>query len=275
MEKNQNEKKYALVTGGSSGIGMELSKLLAKDGYCLVIVAKPQEELDQAKEWFDQNMPNTKIVYHQQDLSIQGSGQKVYDFTTQNGYDIEILINNAGFGAFGYHYELDMKRILDMLNLLTITVWELTRLYVKDMVARDRGKILITSSSAALIPCPTNAAYAAGKVFSFYYGLAINEELRDMGSKVTLTVLLPPGTHTQFAKVSGSDHLKVWQKTKGMTAPKTPDFVAEKAYKALKEGKRFIIPGGRGMRFFMKLLIPLSRQRKVNFLIKLAKWGSK
>ena len=74
----ENE-KWALVTGGSSGIGMELSKLLAKDGYSLVIVAKPQEELDLAKEWFDQNMPETNIVYRQQDLAVQEAAQELYD----------------------------------------------------------------------------------------------------------------------------------------------------------------------------------------------------
>ena len=268
----ENKETWALVTGGSSGIGMELSKLLAKDGYSLVIVAKPQDELDRAKSWFDENMPTTKIVYHQQDLAIQGAAEKVYNFTTQNGYDIEILINNAGFGAFGWHYELDMQRVLDMLNLIMITIWQLTRLYVKDMVAKDRGKILITSSAAAFVPCPTNAAYAAGKAFSYYYGIAIYQELIDMGSKVTLTVLCPPVTQTGFAKAAGIEDMKSFSPDSKMS--KSPDFVAKKAYKALMSGKRIVIPGA-FTRIMVQIINPISRIRRIKFLLKLAKWGSK
>jgi hypothetical protein len=266
------DEKWALVTGGSSGIGMELSKLLAKDGYSLIIVAKPQEELDQAKGWFDEHMSETRIVYRQQDLAVQDAAQKLYDFTSQNGYDIDILCNNAGFGAFGWHYDLEIERVKSMLNLLVITTWELTRLYVKDMIEKDRGKILITSSQGAFMPSPKSAAYAGGKSFSFYFGMALNQELKEMGSKVTLTVLCPPPTRTGFAKEAGMDHLQVFDKKS--RSVKKPKFVAKKGYKALKKGKRLVSPGFFG-RIITKLLNPLARARRVVLLMKLSEWGSK
>ena len=266
-DKTEIKKNWALVTGGSSGIGMELSKLLAKDGYSLIIVAKPQEELDRAKAWFDENMPKTKIVYKQMDLGVQGSAIQLYDFTTQNKYNIDILINNAGFGASGPHFELDMDRILEMLNLNVITNWQLTRLYVKDMMAKDHGKILITSSTAAFVPAVNSAAYSASKAFSYSYALAANHELIDKGSKVRITVLCPPVTHTGFAKAAGMENSKAYAKDSKMAY--TADFVAAEAYKALMKGKRIVIPG-RFMRTFVKVINPMSRTGRVVTLMKIS-----
>ena len=175
MNKMTVNMKTALVTGGSSGIGMEFSKLLLQDGYRVIIVAKPEEELKKAEKWFQDHFPDANIIYHQQDLSIQGAAKDLYNYTAQNGYTIDILINNAGFASFGQYSEIEVERELSMINLNVITIYHLTRLYLKDMVARDLGKILITSSTAALVPSPKMAAYAATKAFSFSYGMAINE----------------------------------------------------------------------------------------------------
>ena len=268
----ENTEKWALVTGGSSGIGMELSKLLGNDGYSLVIVAKPQEELDRAKEWFDENMPETKIVYRQQDLALQESAQELYDFTSQNGYDIEILCNNAGFGSFGWHYELELERVSNMINLIVYTVWKLTRLYLKDMIAKDRGKILITSSGMAFTPGPKFAAYAAGKAFSYYYGMGINQELKLLESKVSITVLCPTPTRTGFAKAADMEDSKSFDPKSKLL--KDPDYVAKVAYKALKKGKRMVTPASRLMRFGVKLVFPMARSKRVGIMLKVAKMMS-
>ncbi|MFX1407697.1 MAG: SDR family NAD(P)-dependent oxidoreductase [Promethearchaeota archaeon] len=269
MEKNQ---KYALVTGGSSGIGMELSKLLAKDGYSLIIVAKPPEELNRAKAWFDENMPTSKIIYRQQDLAIQEAAEELYNFTTQNGYNIDILINNAGFGAYGWYHEFEIERDLAMINLNVVTNYLLTRLYLKDMVAKNYGKILITSSQGGLGPTPKSAAYSAAKSFSFYYGVAINEELKELGVDVSITVLLPPPTRTGFQHTARMDHLKTFDKSNRLAHD--PDYVAKEAYEALKSRKMMVMPGRLG-RFLLKLFTPTARKRVIRRYMKLAKWGTK
>ncbi len=272
MENNQKEKKYALVTGGSSGIGMELTKLLIMDGYSVIVVAKPQDELDHAKAWFDKNMPNKEIIYFQQDLGTPGAAQKVYDFTSQNGYDIEILMNNAGFGSFGWDHEFEIARNLNMLNLLVITIYHMTRLYLKDMMAKDRGKILITSSQGGLIPTPKSAAYSAGKAFSYFYGLALNEELKDLGSNINVTVLLPPPTRTGFQHAAKMDHLTTFDK--GSKFAKDPDQVALEAYEGLKKKKMFVLVG-KADRMMLKMINPFARERVIRRLMKLTKMGTK
>ena len=268
----ENKEKWALVTGGSSGIGMELAKLLANDGYSLVIVAKPQEELDRAKVWFDENMPETKIVYHQKDLAVQEAAQELYDFTSQNGYDIETLINNAGFGCFGWHYDLDLNRVSDMINLHVYTNWKLNRLYLKDMMAKDQGKILITSSGMGFTPGPKFAAYAASKAFSFYYAMGIEEELRLLKSKVSITVLCPSPTNTGFAKAAEMEDSKSF--APGSKLLFEPDFVAKKAYKGLKKRKRMVAPNGLLMGIMVKILFPLARVSRVVSMLKIAKFMS-
>jgi len=272
MENNQEEKKFALVTGGSSGIGMELTKLLIKDGYGVIIVAKPQDELDRAKAWFDKNLPNAEIIYHQQDLGVQDAAKELYDFTTQNGYDIEILCNNAGYGAFGWYHEFEIERDMNMLNLLVITNYFLTRYYLKDMVAKNRGKILVTSSQGGLGPTPKSAAYSAAKSFVLYYGIAINEELKDLGVDVNITVLLPPPTRTGFQHAAKMDNLTTFDKDNKIAH--NPDFVAKEAYEALKKKKMMVMPGRFG-RVMLKLFTPSARERNFRRYMKLSKWGTK
>ena len=269
MEENQ---KYALITGGSSGIGMELSKLLAKDGYNLIIVAKPQEELDRAKVWFEENMPTVKVIYRRQDLAVQDAAKELYDFTTQNGYDIEVLCNNAGFGAYGWYHEFEIERDLAMINLNVVTNYLITRYFLKDMVAKNSGKILITSSQGGLGPTPKSAAYSAAKSFSFYYGVAINEELKDLGVNVNITVLLPPPTRTGFQHAARMDDLKTFDKDNRIAHD--PDYVARKAYEALKAKKMMVMPGTLG-RILLKLFNPSARKGTIRRYMKLAKWGTK
>ncbi len=269
MEKNQ---KCALVTGGSSGIGMEFSKLLGKDGYIVIIIAKPQDELDRAKAWFDANMPKANIVCHQQDLAIQGSAQKVHDFTTQNGYNIEILINNAGFGAYGWYHDFEIERDLAMINLLAVTNYHLTRLYLNDMVAKNHGKILITSSQGGLGPTPKSAAYSAAKAFSFYYGVALNEELKDLGVDVSITVLLPPPTRSGFQHAAKMDNLTTFDKDNKFAHD--PDEVALVAYEALKKKKMMVLPGKLD-RMMLKLFVPMARERVIRRYMNLSKFGTK
>ncbi len=268
-EKNQ---KFALITGGSSGIGMEFSKLLAIDGYNLIIVAKPQEELIRAQKWFSEHMPKINIVFRQQDLAIQGAAQELYDFTHENGYDIDILINNAGFATFGWFQDINIDRELEMLNLNVIAIYHLTRLYLKDMFEKNSGKILITSSTAAFAPGPKFSTYSGTKAFSFFFGVALGQELKDLGSKVTLTVLCPPSTRTGFQHAAGMDELKLFDKSNKFT--RDPDFIAKEAYKALKKGKDFVIPG-KNSRILLQLLNPMARSRVVHRSMNLNKWGLK
>ncbi len=265
-------KKYAIITGGSSGIGLEFSKLLGKEGYSLIIVAKPQDELDRAKEWFDKNMPKVSIIYHAQDLAVSNAAKELHDFTSKNGYEVEILINNAGFATFGTFQDIEIERELAMINVLVITNYHLTRLYMNDMIARDSGKILLTSSITAFFPGSLSAAYSASKVFVYYYGMEYSQELKNMGSKVTLTVLCPPATRSGFQHAAGMDDLKMFDKKNKWAYD--ADFVAEKGYKAMLKGKMKVIPGVK-IQLTMKILSELARTRYVTWMKKVSRKISK
>lgn len=232
-------KKTALITGGSSGIGFELSKLFAKDGYNLVIVSLPQDELDRAKNYFDSNY-DIETVILQKNLAVQGSAKEVHDFTKEKDITIDVLVNCAGFGSFGKFNEISIDKELNMINLDLVTLYHLTRLYVDDMVERDSGYILNVASMAAFQPIPYCAMYSSVKASVLYYTRAINFELRDRGSKVSATALCPPSTKTGFAKAADMENSSMFQDEKKVA---TPDEVAKEAYQALFDRKPVIVPG--------------------------------
>jgi uncharacterized protein len=232
--------KYALVTGGSSGIGLEISKLLAADGYGLLIVSKPAHELVQAKASLGKLFPGLMVHTLALDLSLRASAEQVYNWAQQQTGQVEILVNNAGFGTYGFINDIDLEQDTAMLDLHVVSLYRLTRLFLRDMYARNSGRIMNLSSVSAFQPNPFLQTYGASKAFVYQFSQAIAYELREKGSAVRVTAVCPPPVkNTAFQHVAGMDRTNTFDNWMVLT----PDKVALDAYQGMKSGKAVVIPG--------------------------------
>ncbi len=232
--------KYALVTGGSSGIGLEISKLLAAEGYGLLIVAKPDYELAQAKAGLEKLFAGLMVHTLALDLSLRTSAEQVYNWAEQKVGTVEILVNNAGFGTYGFINDIDLEQDTAMLDLHVITLYRLTRLFLKDMFANNQGRIMNLSSVSAFQPNPFLQTYGASKAFVYQFSQAIAYELREKGSAVRVTAVCPPPVkNTAFQHAAGMDRTNTFDNWMVLT----PEKVALDAYRGMKAGKAVVIPG--------------------------------
>lgn len=240
-------RRIALVTGAASGLGYELALLLAKDGYDLILVDINTEKLQESqKEIAALYSSDIQLIY--KDLSEQNVVAEI--FQAIEGKEINVLINNAGFGIFGSFNDTDWERDLAMLNLHVITTTHLTKLILKGMVARGSGMILNMSSLAAFQPGPLMSLYYASKAYILSFSEAIANELK--GTGVTVTALCPGQTKTCFQDVVSNGAKASENKIKFNVA--CPKEVAEYGYAAMKKGKAVAIPGN-----FNKFLSKLPR----------------
>jgi hypothetical protein len=232
----KNKEHYALVTGGTSGIGYELVKLLARDGYNLVIVARNERDLIQVSNEIKQQY-NVEVVTISKDLfNIDNSFELHNEVKTRN-IDIEILVNDAGQGQYGEFVETDIRRELDIINLNISSVVVLTKLFLQDMVARGSGRILNLSSIASKTPGPWQSVYHATKAFVQSFTEAVRSEVKDSG--ITITALLPGATDTDFFNKAEMQQSKIVKEGKLDDAAK----VAEDGYKALMSGDDMVVSG--------------------------------
>jgi short-subunit dehydrogenase len=228
-------------------LGFELALLLAKDNYDLFLVDVDAEKLQQAKEEITALYPSEIQLLHK-DLSQQNVSEEI--FQALDGRTIDVLINNAGFGIFGSFNDTDWERDAAMLNLHVMTTTHLTKLVLKGMVARGRGKILNMSSLAAFQPGPLMSLYYASKAYILSFSEAIANELK--GTGVTVTCLCPGQTKTCFQEVVSSGSKASENKIKFNIA--CPKEVAEYGYEAMQKGKVVAVPGN-----FNKILSKLPR----------------
>ncbi|SEL78931.1 SDR family NAD(P)-dependent oxidoreductase [Parapedobacter koreensis] len=231
-----NTKKFALVTGGTSGIGLELAKLLAADGYNLVIIARDQRELDRVSGELSQLHP-IEVITIQKDLFNPEAPREVIDAIKAKNIPVDILINNAGQGVYGEFIDTDLDRELAIIQLNINACIVLTKSILKDMVARNSGKILNVSSIAGKIPGPYQAVYHGTKAFVHFFSEAIRNETRN--THVTITSLLPGATDTDFFNKADMEASKIVQE--GDLAD--PADVAKDGYKAMMDGKDLIVSG--------------------------------
>lgn len=235
--ENPNNEKTVLITGASSGIGRELSRLFARDGYSLVLVGRDQESLDQLASNFS-NQYGTQTTIINKDLADPNAPEEIYGETSGKGQQIDILVNDAGFGEYGkFATETDLQKELSIVQVNAVALMHLSKLYLNDMVARDSGKILMLGSEVSVIPNPMMAVYGATKAFIKSFAEAIRNELQ--GTNVTITVLMPGATNTNFFKVAGAEN------TQGADPQKTanPADVAKEGYEALMSGKDHVVAG--------------------------------
>jgi len=231
------EGKYALVTGASSGIGWDMSKILAGKGCNLIIVARREEKLKELRKEILEEYGKIDIKVFSLDLSLKESPVTLYNQIKKSGIKIDILINNAGYGIHDYFIDILWKKEETMLNLLIMNLVHLTKLFVKDMVKKNYGFILQVSSIGAFQPTPSYATYAAAKSFVLNFGIALNYELRK--TKVRCCVLCPGVTITGFQQAAGHTKKTFFMKLTKRSSQK----VAESAIKSMLGGKYFIVPG--------------------------------
>lgn len=215
----------ALVTGASSGIGRDIARELSKKGYDLVIVARNKERLEELKQEL-----KTKVEVISLDLSKKENCMKLHEEVK----DIDVLINNAGFGDFGKFVDTNIEKEIQMIELNITSVHLLTKLYLKDMVKENKGRILNVASIAGFMPGPLMATYYATKNYIVKLSEAIREELKKQKSDVKISILCPGPVKTNFNNVAN---------VKFELHSLTSEYVAQYAVKEMLKNKFYIIPG--------------------------------
>jgi uncharacterized protein len=224
--------KWALITGASAGIGVALAKELAAGGANLVLTARRQDRLEQlANDLSGQHKIKTSIFAA--DLAEASAPEKIYAFTRAQEISIELLVNNAGFGAYGELPSVEVSRLLDMVQVNCAAVVHLTRLYLPEMVTRRSGDILILASTAAFQAVPYISTYAATKAFDLLFAEGLAEEMKPHGIRVC--ALCPGSTESEFHVVARQE--------KFMRKAETAEKVARTGLKALAAGKSYVISG--------------------------------
>jgi short-subunit dehydrogenase len=226
----------AIITGASTGIGRELADLAAQDGYEVVLVARSESLLqnvaaDLRYKW----KKNVTVIA--KDLAHPDAPREVFNTVSAAGMQIEVLVNNAGFGLLGKFWELDEREQIDMVQLNVTALTGLSRLFLPQMIERRRGMIMNVASTAAFQPGPLMSVYYATKAYVVSFSEAIHNEARDYG--VTVTCLCPGPTKTEFDKRAGSSNAKLFSSGHVMTARQ----VAEIGWSAMKRGKPLVITG--------------------------------
>ena len=196
--------KSVLITGASSGIGYEFAKIYAKNGHNLVITARRQENLENIRKELESY--SVKIETIVLDLSKEGAAKKLYENVKEKGIVIDTLINNAGFGLYGNFIETDVDREAEMIDLNIKSLVILTKLFLKDMIAIDKGEILNVASIAAFQPGPLMSVYYASKSFVLSFSEAVRNEIRK--TNVNISVLCPGPTATEFERSANLEKSK-------------------------------------------------------------------
>lgn len=240
--------RYALITGASSGIGSAFAKLLAKDGYNLILVARREAKLHSLKDSL--SMFNRDIVVIPKDLTETHSAQDLYNEIKKQRLNIEVLVNNAGFGQYGAFSETDLSSEENMIMLNITAVTGLMKLVLKDMLNKNSGKILNVASTAAFQPGPLMAVYYATKAYVLMLSEAVAKEVED--HNITVTALCPGPTDSEFQSLSNMDQSNLVHNKK---LPSSEE-VAEFGYRALKKGRRVAIHGFRNklLAFLVRIL---------------------
>jgi short-subunit dehydrogenase len=227
--------KWALVTGASAGIGAALADELARGGAHLVLTARRRERLEELAQKLEAaHKIQTKIFVA--DLTQADAPEKIFQFTKNQGIEIELLVNNAGFGAYGEFPTVEPRKLTDMVQVNCAAVVHLTRLYLPEMVTRKHGDVLIVASTASFQSVPYISTYAATKAFDLLFAEGLAEEMKPYGVRVC--ALCPGSTESEFAEVAGQAHIAATRANR-----ETAEKVARTGLRALAAGKSYVISG--------------------------------
>src|ERR1700720_1111134 len=227
--------KWALVTGASAGIGAALAEELARGGTHLVLTARRRERLEELAQKLEAaHKIQTKIFVA--DLTQPDAPETIFQFTKGQGIEIELLVNNAGFGAYGEFTTVEPRKLTDMVQVNCTAVVHLTRLYLPEMVALKHGDVLIVASTASFQSVPYISTYAATKAFDLLFAEGLAEEMKPYSVRVC--ALCPGSTESEFAEVAGQTHIAATRANR-----ETAEKVARTGLRALAAGKSYVISG--------------------------------
>jgi short-subunit dehydrogenase len=226
----------ALITGASSGIGQELAIIHAAAGDNLILVARSGSKLLELKNDLE-SKHRIRVVPIEKDLSAPGAARTLYEETHALGLSVDYLINNAGFGDFGFFHESDPGKTDQMIQLNMAALTQLCRFYVTDMIARKKGRIMNVASTAAFQPGPLMAVYFATKAYVLHFSEAMHNELS--GTGVTVTALCPGATESGFKAAAAMEDSGLM---KGKKLPTSAE-VARFGYKAMLRGRPVCVHG--------------------------------
>jgi short-subunit dehydrogenase len=231
-----NNKPTALITGASGGIGLEFAKLFARDGYHLVLVARRYETLKTTAVELEKTY-GVQVKCCAKDLSVSSSPDEIIQSLRSEMIEINVLVNNAGFGWRGNFAYMELSDALEMIQVNITALTHLTRLLLPDMLKHKQGKILNVASTASFQPGPFMATYYATKAYVTSFSLALSEELR--GTGITVTAFCPGPTATGFGKRAGFVNEKIFGDRFSMGA----STVALDGYKGLMKEKPLVVSG--------------------------------
>lgn len=237
IERNRdNSGKFVLITGATSGFGYEFARLFASNGYNLVIVARNEERLLEVATDLTQTFM-VEVLPLAKDLFKASAAEEIHASLNSNGIVVDVLVNDAGQGEHGNFIEYDLARDVDIIQLNITSLVSLTKLFLRDMVARNEGKILQVASLLGKYPTPLMAVYAATKAFVVTFTEGLIQELKD--TNVTLTVLMPGAADTDFFHKAGGEDSKTYREEN----LSDPAAVARDGFDALMRGESRVVSG--------------------------------
>ena len=252
----KNYDKYTLITGGTEGIGFELSKLFARDGHNLIIIARNEEKLVKVQEQLEKEF-SIKVKILSLDLSVNNSCEKLFAFVEKNELSVDNLVNNAGVGSFGALFYENVNTVDNLIKININSLTNITYYFLKKMVANNEGSILNVASTAAFSAGPKMGVYYASKAYVLSLTESIHEEVRDKNIKVSC--LCPGAVRTGFQGKAG-----IIKNEKAKSLMMEARDVAKVAYKEFKKGKAIIIPGYKNkILVWANKFIPRSLARKI------------
>jgi len=226
----------AVITGASTGIGRELARLCAEDGYDPILIARSQPQLETVAAEIRKSTNRTVMILPK-DLSHASAPREIFEDISRSRVPVDALINNAGFGLLGRFWELDLQQQIEMVQVNVTALTELSRLFLPGFIERRRGRILNVASTAAFQPGPLMSVYYASKSYVVSLSAALYNEARDYG--VTVTCLCPGPTQTEFAQRAGTTSTKLFK----ARAPMDAVTVARIGLNAMRAGKPLVITG--------------------------------
>ncbi len=232
-------KPIALITGATSGFGLEFCKIFARDGYDLVLTARHEEDLKKTASDLKQIYPDLTTHHVALDLATDAGPTKLFDYTQAHSLQVEVLVNNAGIGVHGAFAENTAAREDELVHLNVNALTMLCHLYLPGMIQRRHGKILNIASLAGFQAGPLYATYFASKAYVVTFSEALTLENKDKG--ITVTALCPPPSRTNFFKRAGmAETSRVLRMSMHNPAP-----IAKAGYLGLKKGKAVVLPSAR------------------------------
>lgn len=254
-------RKTALITGASGGIGKELAKIFAREGYDLVLVARSEDKLLLLKNELEAKHGIAAEVL-EQDLAEKDAAITVFDFIAEKGLTVDVLVNDAGFGDFGPYIDSDWNKQYKMVQVNIAALMQLTHCCLKEMTERGEGKILNVASTAAFQAGPLMSVYYATKAFVLSFTEALSVELKNTG--VSVTALCPGPTRTGFEKNANLKNSGLFKNLKTASA----EAVAEYGYRKLMKNKVIAIQGiANKLLIFGSKIMPRKMVRRVVYKI--------